>query len=60
MNTAAAVLMILFNASNWGGYGEKRTDYPTMDACRQALAEMKVVNEKPNSGLAIVAYCAPK
>lgn len=60
MSTTAAVLMIIFNASNWGGHGEKKTDYPTMEMCQKALSEMKVFNEKQNSGVAVVVYCAPK
>src|SRR4051812_1244076 len=51
----AAVLIILFNASNWGTYGTKQTEFPTMEVCSKSLAEMKINNERQNSGVAVVA-----
>ena len=58
--STAAVLIILFNASNWSSYGEKRSEFPTMEACSKALAEMRINNEKQNSGIAFAAYCSPR
>lgn len=56
----AAFLIILFNASNWGTYGAARYRYDDMPACARALTDMKIANEKPNSGVAVVAFCSPK
>lgn len=38
---AAAALVILFNASNWGSHGRVVEPFPSMELCRQSLAEMR-------------------
>lgn len=56
----SAALIILFNASNWGGYGIKLEPFPSMEVCLKSLEAMKINNERQNSGVAVVAYCAPR
>lgn len=56
---AIVYLVIIFNASNWGTYGIKHSEFASMADCSKSLSEMKIANERQNSGVAVVAYCSP-
>ena len=60
MNATTAVLIVLFNASNWSVAGKETSAFPSMEVCSKALSELKISNERQNSGVAVVAYCAPR